>query len=681
MCVTKWKLSGLVLLTVALTGATLPGYYNTLAAKPVDPQQPAAGGAPRAGDGPAEASETVRVRGRVLGPDGKPVAGAKVYLNTFGPLPRGYPVRATSDEGGRFEFGFTRPNRPTGPSDDPIGQVLATAEGHGFDVGSVGAGDTEDITLRLIKDVPVSGRVLDPEGQPLAGVKLAVVSVSAPLEDLEAYLKAVRIGDYEPTFAKQWSGPLPGQQAVLTTGADGRFRLAGVGRERVIRLQLEGPGITSAYLNVMTRAGKEVTGHRRNVYGSSFDYLAVAARPVSGVVRDKDTGKPLAGVSVESQAAWGTDSPLCRVVTDQEGRYELLGLAKRPGGYGYHLKIKPVNGLYFQRDVRLKDAPGLGRQVANIDIAQWLTVRGTVTDKAGKPVAGARVDYHPFYGNPHVNEKIAGDWRPRSETVTGADGSYALAAMPGPGILGVTAHVPDSYLPALVAPQEVQEAFKIDLEDKVSESALATASRGALFQYKYNALVLLQPDEKKHAKEALVKDVTLEPAHTVKIRLTDAAGQALTGVTVYDRQSQTILKTAELTVNIHPRATDIRQLAFYHQNKNLGAFSNELRGDTAGPLTIKLQPCGSVSGRVVDADGRPVAGARVWVWGQGMGPRISMTGGEQWLATDKDGRFRAEGLVPGQWYQVGDPAGRPGLSARLSVESGEHKDVGDIETK
>ena len=38
---------------------------------------------------------------------------------------------------------------------------------------------------------------------------------------------------------------------------------------------------------------------RRQLFGASFDYVAVASRAVRGVVRDKDTGKPLAGVSVE----------------------------------------------------------------------------------------------------------------------------------------------------------------------------------------------------------------------------------------------------------------------------------------------------------------------------------------------------------------------------------------------
>jgi len=56
-------------------------------------------------------------------------------------------------------------------------------------------------------------------------------------------------------------------------------------------------------------------------------------KPVVGVVRDKDTGKPLAGVRVRSHRIAGAIdlNGLVRTTTDKEGRYRLIGLPKGDG--------------------------------------------------------------------------------------------------------------------------------------------------------------------------------------------------------------------------------------------------------------------------------------------------------------------------------------------------------------
>jgi uncharacterized protein (DUF1501 family) len=92
----------------------------------------------------------------------------------------------------------------------------------------------------------------------------------------------------------------------------------------------------------------------------------------------------------------------------------------------------------------------------------------------------------------------------------------------------------------------------------------------------------------------------------VQVRGVGPDGQPLTGVTVFDLLSIETLKGAEFTVRINPRPREGRQLVSYHKDKNLGFFLKDLRGDTSGLLTVKLQPCGSASGRMVDRDGQPV---------------------------------------------------------------------------
>jgi hypothetical protein len=47
------------------------------------------------------------------------------------------------------------------------------------------------------------------------------------------------------------------------------------------------------------------------------------------------------------------------------------------------------------------------------------------------------------------------------------------------------------------------------------------------------------------------------------------------------------------------------------------------------------------------------------------------------VRTDRDGRFRVEGLVPGVTYRIADGE-RNVISGDLSVKAGETKDLGDL---
>src|SRR5207253_10975230 len=112
----------------------------------------------------AAVKDSVTVRGRVLRPDGKPVAGAKLYLGYTGPKDKKYPVRATSGDDGRFTFTVEKSELDKVDLDHPTIQVMAVAEGHGCDWAAVGPA-AEELTLCLAKDVAVGGRILDPDGK------------------------------------------------------------------------------------------------------------------------------------------------------------------------------------------------------------------------------------------------------------------------------------------------------------------------------------------------------------------------------------------------------------------------------------------------------------------------------------------------------------------------------------
>jgi hypothetical protein len=75
-------------------------------------------------------------------------------------------------------------------------------------------------------------------------------------------------------------------------------------------------------------------------------------------------------------------------------------------------------------------------------------------------------------------------------------------------------------------------------------------------------------------------------------------------------------------------------------------------------------------------DGQPAEGLRLQVPGRAI---LRSNGNSRSVTTDKDGRFRALGLVPGQEYWVWDLSGdHPQFFAKVVVKSGENKDLGNI---
>jgi RNA polymerase sigma factor (sigma-70 family) len=655
MFLSKCKTALLLLLCTALAGsglglAVLRGARaQSLPRAQQAPQEAAREGSKKerrsAADAPAQAAaqDSVEVRGRVLDADGKPFAGAKLYLGGHTTLKAPtYPVRATSGEDGSVAFTFARSELNQVDPDDHAYQVLAVAKGYGCAWTTADATAAGDLTLRLVKDAPVKGRILDADGKPVAGVKLTVAGVAA-----------AKGHDGQPG-ARGWEGPLPGQAKVLTTGSGGRFQVAGVGSDRVVHLRLEGRGIATAAFEAQ---------------GAAFEYQAALSRPIRGVVRDKTSHKPLAGVSVTGG--------LCKSVTDREGHYELLGVAKAER---YGLGLNPAQGqLYFHRVVWVQDKPGLEALTADWEMVRGaVTVRGKVTDQAtGQPVVGARVEFNPLYGN-DTAAKMDNESYQRAETTTGADGTYTLPVMAGPGVIRVTSPRADAYMPAWVTLKERRAFFKgpvaeVGRADAIFMVDLGGGSRGMLGPEGCHALVLLNPGEKE---EALERDVALERALQRKGRVVGPDGQPITDVTVQGLSPRhgavETLKGAEFTVRgLNPKVPP-RLLTFHHKGKNLGSFLKELPTEKDGPVIVKLQPCGSVSGRIVDSDGQPVAGFRgefsVGYWGT------------HEFTTDKKGRFRVEGLAPGLGYSVWQKM--KGSVVKIhpgaAMELGKNKDLGDI---
>ena len=176
--------------------------------------------------------------------------------------------------------------------------------------------------------------------------------------------------------------------------------------------------------------------------GAKFTHILEPARPVTGVVTDKETGKPLAGVFIEmipmGNRSGGNYPVLAR--TDASGRYRGAGAAA--DSYWVTAYPDPASG-YLAVEKQRNEWPA-GSKVLEVNLAvpkpQGSILRGRVVEAgSGRPVAEASVVYQPGPGNPHNRD----EYKFRNPVLTDGEGNFALTILPGAGLLAVEAPTPD----------------------------------------------------------------------------------------------------------------------------------------------------------------------------------------------------------------------------------------------
>jgi RNA polymerase sigma factor (sigma-70 family) len=700
---TKARLAAAVVIALGLGAAAVARQALTTPAGQAAAPQPSPAPAPKAA---RDDQEVATFHGRVLDPSGKPFSGAKVHL--FYPTPRAVPmpVRATTAADGRFRFTVGRGEFDRTGSHDPWNEAapVAVAEGLGLALPQSGGGraaDAEAILQFAPDDVPIDGRVLDLQGKPVAGVTVRVRGLRAPKDgNLGTFLDAL---DRQKQGYDVHNGLLAGIHhpympvcldalfPPVVTDAAGKFRIRGVGRERVANLLIEGPGIESKYVYALTRPAPriEVPAHKRakwvplmTHYGSAFDHVAAPSKPVVGLVRDKDTGAPLAGAVVSANVLPGSivDQRLAfEAVTDRAGHYRITGLPR--GKDGSLQATAPPRLPYLNSLQPAVETPGL--EPVTVDFALkrgvWIDVR--VTDKAtGKPVPGS-VEYNVFPDNPHLKE-APGFTTPMHQETYADDGRFRLVGLPGRGL--VAAWAEDNRYRLGVGAEKIKEFHNGFLQ----------LARGYVSARHTHGVALVNPAA---GAEAVSVEILLDPGRTLTGTVLDPDGKPLAGVLAaglddYTRWTPEPLKTSAFTVTgLEPGRQ--RLLQFAHMEKRL-AGSLLLDGDNKGPLMVKLVPAGTLTGRLVTRDRKPVVCGEIHALNREMiAPDGIITIPKDVgslpapVRTDRDGRFRIEGLAPGLKYRLHHSAFAyflrilgPGTD-NLTVQPGQTKDLGTVEVE
>ncbi len=290
------------------------------------------------------------VSGRVTGPDGAPVARARVALDsgdsTEETLPGGevgygpVPTVVETDAEGRF----TTAGLPRGTAG-----VYVRASGLAPLATSVVIDPSIPATLdlRLDRGARVAGTVRDAELRPLAGA-----SVSA--------------------YATRDRFPVAWFHTFARTGADGAFRFESLPPGSV-DLRAGAGGLDDAERTVELVAGTELL----------WEPVLRRGGEIHGVVLD-ERGAPCAGWLVAGESISAGHS----ATTGASGRFALRGCAAEP----HEVRVHPP-GAAFAVETVLGVRPGEGELVLRVaaSSARAGSIAGRVVDEAGAAVANAEL--------------------------------------------------------------------------------------------------------------------------------------------------------------------------------------------------------------------------------------------------------------------------------------------------
>ena len=328
----------------------------------------------------------------------------------------------------------------------------------------------------------------------------------------------------------------------------------------------------------------------------------------------------------------------------------MLGLPKRRQ-YELYITPRPEDGL-LPRSIELPDREGSEPMRVDIDLSHGAVISGRLIDRStGNGVRGS-VTFTPVGDTVEVARKLGyQSWRGAR---TEADGRFSVPAVPGSGFLSATAYADVARLggqrmnPYKLASIDPADRSRLKIrKDRSGRVFLQPA--GGFFTGLGNACKIVDIPE---GTKAVQCDLFVDPGLSLTVKLQDADGKPLAGGTaaegIVPNQHQLIwLEGHECPVyGLDPEFP--RLVMLFHDKRNMAATLT-LRGDEKEPVVARLLPAGTIVGRLLDDEGKPVVGVRIkphYGSGEAQGIDLQISPRRKPVLTDKDGRFRLEGVIP-----------------------------------
>jgi len=644
---------------------------------------------------PAEAAgqERIACTGKVTDSQARPVQGAKVTLHQLD-VDSSEEVMTAQRIGEKVTgadgaFAFTAA-KPSGI--ERLGCLLVQKEGFalGWGVWPMREGSRPaDIVLGKPKEL--TGVVVDEAGTP---VDAADVSIAVGL-----------IGSMEDQrFMTFMADP---QLLTVKTDARGRFVFANMPAEATFDFFIKRPGrATICTFNPSTEKCQFAIGQ------PDIKLTLPPEATIQGVVVEKAGGKPVAGVpiiarQVGQEVPFGNDP----IVSGPDGTFRLTGLAAGD----YRVRVRPRDrepAPWVAEPVQVSLQTGQTQSEVQLQLEKGCTIEVLVKDSAGKPAAGANVHvYSPqteqrFHGATDENglarlrvtpgqyvltgvysEGHARQGMTQQQSVAVADGQtrrleHVLTAAPK-----VTGIVRDEAGKPL-------EGVQLELKPMGGPSQRATDAEGRfevtwdprMFGPSGVTPVLVVRDEARNLVQVVELeeqtkelDLKLSPGLIVTGTVQNEQGQALSGarvrVMMIVARYGSGLGRGDLATTGADGKFELRAIPLEHQcivsaqadgygKRDIPVNPGAAQGDRFDAGVFKLAVANlSVSGVVVDADDQPVAGARIYAYGEGQ-----PDSGD--IQTDAEGKFTIKSVCPGTVRLHAHTSRPPFQSGSAQVEAG-----------
>jgi protocatechuate 3,4-dioxygenase beta subunit len=677
-------------------GDVQPVPYEMRRSKPKDPaaKKPTAQEQAASPSKDSASSDQIMIRGLVTGPDGKPAAGAHLAVvasslrqQRGGDLGRRDDVLAESatDADGKYAITLSGVSSKS----HRYAALIARADGSALGWRRLNLDKPDaDVSLKLLAEEPIRGRLVDIEGRPAGGVRMTYRAMMLTMTDQRSQ-DGVGFREFN-------KGPAAWPQAV-TSDDEGRFVLPSIAAGQGVWLAVDAsdrfaPQDLSLNTGLPEQRGERDATYRsqvvRNLKPGEEPVLALApAQIFEGVVTYEDTGEPAPHARLTiwaSQQKFGSMSSVPGKA-DAEGRYRII---PHPG-IRFGVTAYPPDGApYLTRElppVDWEDAATVKK--VDVTLPRGVMVRGKVTDAAtGRPVPEATVQYLPEdANNPNDADDILTGWQ--GIQLSNDEGEFEIVGLPGPGTLLV--HGPEGEF----------------IFQESSSSQLSRGTPGGQRRYAH-AFERIDPQA---GGEAIDLSIKLQPAKKITGRIVDESGAPVDEALMITRLHITPHSPfwRGFPVELLGGRFELGGLApgeeyptyFLDAKRRLGATA-VLKSDNDQP-TVVLKPCGQATARFVDPEGQPhdsfnpmlemivAPGAHQYDYDamkQGQlaadtdyNANIDRTNYLSGPQTDNEGRVTFPALIPGATYRIGRIDDGKGVIVKdFSVGSGESLDLGDI---
>ena len=516
---------------------------------------------------------------RLNKPDGAPEAGARIVVRSLDrmviPQELAEKVAAVTRSDGTvvlaaFARGAVRWVRVDSPS---LGtQIIRT----------LGPDTTPASTFQLEPAGRVSGRVVAGSGGSVSGLKIRA----------ETFPDGYDLG-----------GTLG--FAAVTTDANGRFEIPAIAAGRLAltldlrsRPDLPYRGLPPA--NQVVEGGQTLT----------LEIRLKQAVHIEGVVRERGTGLPIAGVNPEIPDLAYRLGGNSKVVTDANGKFEGYMEGQQPYAF-LHSTPKPYFIPETRDTLQLLPAGATEFKLPPTELVRGVELRGSVVDEAGNHVAGALVRAS-WGGNNRVMQSVA--------VRTDSSGRFLLEGLDPQTDLRLEAESDGRSsgdgqtvraVPAQEAKLVVSRTNTVLLSGRVLDSAGKPVER---------ALVRLRSQTRTSQGQVWRTDPVVFGDRDVLRTDQDGRFQTESGL-----RSGLEYEATVTAANAPPGRTGWLKAA---------------HGPTAAFADVMLHRLTAVEGVVHDREGRPIKGAIIFQSGDG--PIRTRT------VSDAQGRFRLSGVIAGK---------------------------------